>query len=176
MSSNGAYSLHNALLRPAILHILRAAGFHSARPSVVDTLADITVRYLFLLASNTASHAYTNHNDYTPDITDVRMAMQDCGVFAPTLTAAEEAWREILRKPLDEYPEHNGLRANERARRDAEDTREVTEFVEWFRGERYEEIKRIAGLIGGAGQGAEIEAKGEPEDYLTGTSPGRRDA
>jgi len=168
MSSNSAYSLHNALLRPAILHILRAAGFHSARPSVVDTLADITVRYLLLLASNTAAHAYTNHNDYTPDITDARMAMQDCGVFAPTLTATEEAWKEILRKPLEEYPERNGMRAAERARRDAEDTRDVREFVEWFRGDKYKEIKRVAGLIGGAGQGAEIEAKGELEDYLTG--------
>ncbi len=165
-----AQSLNNALLRPPILHILRAAGFHSARPSVVDTLADLAGRYLLLLASTTAAHAANNHDELVPTITDVRMAMYDCGVFAPTLTPSEEAWKEALRRPLAEYPERNGLRAKEKARRDAEDTKDVREFVEWVKGDQNAEIRRIAGMLVGEGQGAEVEALADKDDFLTGWS------
>ncbi|OCK93741.1 uncharacterized protein K441DRAFT_678022 [Cenococcum geophilum 1.58] len=165
MSAN---TLHNSLLRPAILHILRAAGFHSARPSVIDTLADITARYLLLLASRTATNAYCNHNTLEPDITDVRMALQDCGLLTPSLTAAEEAWKEALRKPLEEYPERNGLRAKERMRRDEEDTRDVREFVDWVRGAQNAEIRRIAGLEAQrTTEATDMEGRGDLEDYLT---------
>lgn len=165
MSAN---TLHNSLLRPAILHILRAAGFHSARPSVIDTLADITARYLLLLASRTATNAHSNHNTLEPDITDVRMALQDCGLLTPSLTAAEEAWKEALRKPLEEYPERNGLRAKERMRRDEEDTRDVREFVDWVRGAQNAEIRRIAGLEAQRTiEATDMEGRGDLEDYLT---------
>ena len=166
MSAN---MLHNSLLRPAILHILRAAGFHSARPSVIDTLADITARYLLLLASRTATNAYSNHNTLEPEITDVRMALQDCGLLTPSLTAAEEAWKEALSKPLEEYPERNGLRAKERMRRDEEDTRDVREFVDWVRGAQNAEIRRIAGLEAQrTTEATDMEGRGDLEDYLTG--------
>ncbi|ORY09437.1 hypothetical protein BCR34DRAFT_674637 [Clohesyomyces aquaticus] len=142
MSAN---DLFRTLLRPAVLHILRASGFHSAKPSVIDTLVDLTSRYLLLLASRTAHNAYLNHNDLTPSITDVRMAMQDCGILVPSLTAAEELWKDRLRKPLEEYEEDNGARAKEERRRNAEDTADVNEFIEWVRGDCNREIHRIAG-------------------------------
>ena len=164
-------SIHHALLRPAVLQILRAVGFHSARPSVVDTLTDITARYLTLLATRTAAHAFENHNDYTPDITDVRLALVDSGLLVPSLTATEEAWKEILRKPLDNIPERNGLRAMEAARRDEEDTNEIAQFIEWFRGPVHFETKRIAGLVAEEGQAVELEEVTGKEDYLTGTYP-----
>lgn len=120
-----------------------------------------------LLASRTATIAYSNHNTLEPDITDVRMALQDCSLLVPSLTAAEEAWKEALRKPLEEYPERNGLRAKERMRRDEEDTRDVREFVDWVRGEQNAEIRRIAGLEAPkTAEAAVIEAR-ELEDYLT---------
>ncbi|KAF2682650.1 hypothetical protein K458DRAFT_432625 [Lentithecium fluviatile CBS 122367] len=144
MSTN---DLFNTLLRPAVLHILRAAGFNGARPSVVDTLIDLTARYLTLLASRTAYNAYSNHNDLTPDISDVRMAMQDCGLLVPSMTAAEELWKEILRKPLEEYDEESGARAKEEKRRDAEDTMDVTAFIDWVKGEKHRDIRRVAGLL-----------------------------
>ncbi|RAL66677.1 hypothetical protein DID88_006359 [Monilinia fructigena] len=49
-------ALHHALLRPSILHILRAAGYHSTRPSVLDTA--------------TAAHADLNHADLDITIQD----------------------------------------------------------------------------------------------------------
>ncbi|KAJ4372425.1 hypothetical protein N0V83_004199 [Neocucurbitaria cava] len=142
MSQN---DLFQNLLRPAVLHILRATGFHHGKPSAVDTVVDLTARYLSLLAERTAYNAYSNHNDLTPDITDVRMAMQDCGLLVPTMTAGEELWKEILRKPLDEYNANTTARENEEARRDAEDTADVHEFIEWVMGEQNKEIRRIAG-------------------------------
>ncbi|KAF2836257.1 hypothetical protein M501DRAFT_1019059 [Patellaria atrata CBS 101060] len=153
-----AHLLHIALLRPAILHILRAAGFHACRPSVLDTLTDIAARYLLLLGSTTAQHALNNHNTDEPTVTDVRMALQDCALFTSGLTASEEAWREVMRRPLSTYKE--GLaRMKEAERRMREDTADVREFVDWVRGDANREIMRIAGLVG--------EGEGPTEDYLT---------
>ncbi|KAF2869270.1 hypothetical protein BDV95DRAFT_576947 [Massariosphaeria phaeospora] len=164
MSSDDVF---HTLLRPAILHILRASGFHSAKPSVIDTLIDLTSGYLSLLASRTAYNAYSNHNDLTPDISDVRMAMQDCGLLVPSLTASEELWAEFLRKPLEEYDEETGARAKEEKRRDLEDTADVTEFIEWFSGAHNKEISRIAGTLKLPPTATEQLETLELEDYLT---------
>lgn len=161
--------LHISLLRPAILHILRASGFQAARPSVIEALTDIAARYLVLLSQRTAAHAYLNHNTLDLDVADVRMALQDCGLLLPYLTGPEEAWKEVLRRPLEEYPERNGARAKELNRRNAEDTRDIREFVDWVKGEQNREIRRIAGIaMGGENQTVEDETSGLKEDYLSG--------
>ncbi|KAK5138647.1 hypothetical protein LTR04_004321, partial [Oleoguttula sp. CCFEE 6159] len=177
MSTSSAHALHASLLRPPILHILRAAGFHSTRPSVLDTFADLAARYLLLLASSTASHAASSHPEQAcPSITDARMALADCGVFAPTLTAAEEAWKEALRRPLWEIGGEGALgealREKERSRRDEEDVSDVRDFLNWIRGEQNREIGRIAGLVedsttGAAAAAAQAEAGKETEDFLS---------
>lgn len=158
------------LLRPAVLHILRASGFHYGKPSAVDTVVDLTARYISLLAERTAYNAYSNHNDSTPNITDVRMAMQDCGLLVPTMTAGEEEWKQILRKPLDFYNEESGAREMEKQRRDTEDTADVREFIEWVRGEQNQEIRRIAGTLKPvATNPIEQMDQQEMEDYLNST-------
>lgn len=168
MSQN---DLFLSLLRPAVLHILRATGFHHGKPSAVDTIVDLTARYMTLLAERTAYNAYSNHNDLTPDITDVRMAMQDCGLLVPTVTAGEELWKEILRKPLEEYNANTTARENEEARRDAEDTADVHEFIEWVKGEQNKEIRRIAGTYKPvATNPTEQLDQLEMEDYLNSRS------
>ncbi|KAF2705237.1 hypothetical protein K504DRAFT_414930 [Pleomassaria siparia CBS 279.74] len=163
MSTN---ALFNTLLRPAVLHILRAAGFHSAKSSVVDTLVDLTARYLLLLASHTAQNAYVGHNESTPSITDVRLAMQQCGLLTPALTASEEIWKEMLRRPLEEYDEDTGARAKEAKRRDAEDTEDVTTFIDWIKGDYNKEIGRIAGTVKPLPTATEALDAVEMEDYL----------
>ncbi|KAJ4288122.1 hypothetical protein N0V90_012139 [Kalmusia sp. IMI 367209] len=157
----------HSLLRPAVIDILRAAGFNGAKPTVVDTLVDLAARYLTLLASRTAYNAYSNHNDLEPDVSDVRMAMQDCSLLVPTLTAAEELWKEILRKPLEEYDEESGARAKEEKRRDAEDTADVTAFVDWVKGKENKEIMRIAGVLKTERTAIEQADAVEMEDYLS---------
>ncbi|KAI9722736.1 MAG: hypothetical protein M1812_001667 [Candelaria pacifica] len=136
-------ALHIALLRPAVLHILRAAGFHSMRPSVLDAVVDICARYMLLLADKTAAHTLNNHNDTCPDIMDLRMAMQDCGALDPQKSAMEEEWEG------------------------REDMRGVEAFIEWAKGPENKEIRRIAGLAKEAGAAIEVDALVPKEDYLT---------
>lgn len=139
-------SLHISLLRPPILHILRAAGFHATRPAVLDTLVDIASRYLILIASKTSTYALSNHNELSPTIMDVRMALQDVGALWPQISIMEEQARG------------------------EEDMRGIEGFIEWMKGEENQEIRRIAGLAPTPGEVVEIEAE-KREDFLTGSSP-----
>lgn len=163
---SGSQQLHTSLLRAPVLHILRAAGFHSTRPSVLDTLVNITERYLLLLAETTVSHALANHNDTNPTITDVRMALTDCDVLTPVMGAAEEDWTEKFRRPLADYDDlkHGDIRREgELRRRDEHDTKDVREFIKWIVGDQNKDIRRIAGLEPEVGPGG----MSVPEDYLT---------
>ncbi|KAL8920163.1 MAG: hypothetical protein Q9208_006409 [Pyrenodesmia sp. 3 TL-2023] len=136
-------ALHSSLLRPPILHILRAAGFHATKPEVLDTLVDLATRYLSMLASKAAAHAQENHNDLIPDITDVRMALEDVGAFQPQISAMEE---RITGK---------------------EDMRGVGAFIKWMKGKENREIRRIAGLVDTEGLLPGLDAPMEKEDFLT---------
>jgi len=163
-----ANSLHHALLRPAVIHILRAAGFHGARPSVVDTLTDLAGRYITLLSERTLAHSFASHNDLDCDITAVRMALEDCGLLIPTRTSSEEIWAELLRMPLEGYSEQYDIRKREKERRDDEDTEGVRNFAEWFESNKYREIQRIAGFGPPEGQVPSLGPQPVREDYLTG--------
>lgn len=141
-----AENLHNSLLRPPIVQILRAAGFHSARPSALDTLTDLAARYLLLLASSTVDHAQNSHeNSPTPCVDDVRMALYEAGALRPQMNPMEEQLRG------------------------EEDMRGLEAFLGWFNGPVNKEISRIAGFI--ASQGDVMDADSlEKEDYLSGMS------
>ncbi|KAI0998343.1 hypothetical protein K3495_g9853 [Podosphaera aphanis] len=121
---NSPQALHHSLLRPCILHILRATGYHSTRPSVLDTLTDLTARYLALLAQTTATYASLNHAEpaLVLDVTiqNVRMAMQNCGTLGPEAMLEEQDYAGV------------------------EDTRGVDDFIAWATGPVALEIRRIA--------------------------------
>lgn len=158
-------NLHTSLLRIPIIQILRSAGFHGTKPSVLDTLVNLTERYLLLLASTTASHASRNHNSATPTLTDLRMAFAECGVTLPAPSGAEEDWIEKSRRGLSEYedmPYGDSRRIKIVEKRDQEDTADVTAFVEWVKGDRHKEMRRIAGLLSDAMLGDEAK-----DDYLS---------
>ncbi|KAL8960139.1 MAG: hypothetical protein Q9193_003110 [Seirophora villosa] len=137
-------TLHTSLLRPPILHILRAAGFHATKPHVLDTLVDLASRYLSMLALNATAHAQENHNDPIPTITDVRMALEDVGAFQPQISAMEE---RITGK---------------------QDGSGVDAFLRWMKGEENREIRRIAGLVETDGLMLGIDMPTDKEDFLTG--------
>ena len=162
--------LHHALLRPAVLQMLRAAGFQGAKPTVVDTLTEITSRYIMLLATQTIAFAHANHVDTIPDITDARMALINCALLQPTQTASEEMWKELLRQPIAEIPEGSVLRKKEAEKRDEEDTHEIKAFISWFDGPVYKEQMRIAGLAKESGPVEQTADGVEPtkhDDYFT---------
>lgn len=121
------------------------------KPAVLDTLVNLAERHLLLLASTTAQHAWLSHNDPIPSITDVRMALSDCGILVPLTDPAEESWTERMRRPLSEIadiPKGGAQRmAAEKRKRDEQDTRDVREFTNWFDSAQHREIKRVAGMI-----------------------------
>ena len=139
-----SHTLHNSLLRPSILHILRAAGFHATRPAVLDTLVDCASRYLILLSQKTRQHALLNHNENSPTIVDIRSALQDLGALEPQTSVMEE--------------QCNG----------EEDLRGIEAFVGWLLGEGNHEIRRIAGLAPSEGEIVAMDASQTREDFLTG--------
>ncbi|KAL8657998.1 MAG: hypothetical protein Q9202_007638 [Teloschistes flavicans] len=138
-----SHALYTSLLRPPVLHILRAAGFHATKPAVLDTLVDLAARYITLLASRAAAHAQESHNDHGLTITDVRMALQDVGALWPQKSAMEE---HIMGE---------------------EDLRGVEAFVKWMKGDEHREIRRIAGLIDSEAAVPGVDIPTEKEDFLT---------
>lgn len=149
-----------------IIHILRAAGFHSTRPSVLDTLVNIAERYLLLLAETTLKHALDNHNDNIPTVTDVRLALAECGALVPLMSSAEEDWTEKFRRDMADYDDmkHGDTRrTGEINRRAQEDTADIQAFIQWIMGEQNKEIRRIAGVLPEIGPGGIVAG----EDYLT---------
>ncbi|KAJ5625417.1 hypothetical protein N7510_001726 [Penicillium lagena] len=136
-------NLHNALLRPPIIQILRAQGFHSTRPSVLETLSDLTARYMMILASSTASHAANAHpQDPSPVLEDIYQALQDAGALRPQLREWEESW------------------AGE------EDMRGLESLLNWITGPTHREIRRIAGFVPSEGDMVDPDAIAK-EDFLT---------
>lgn len=139
-----APNLHECLLRPPVLQILRAAGFHAARPAVVDTLTDIATRYLLLLASSTVDHALNSHaEDPIPTLDDVLLAFQDAGALRPQKSQVEEELEGV------------------------EDTRGLDSFLTWFSGPVNTEIRRVAGFLPSEGDVVDVENMPK-EDYLQG--------
>ncbi|KAL2444293.1 hypothetical protein ABEF94_015787 [Exophiala dermatitidis] len=145
--------LHAALLRPAVIQILRAAGFGYARPAVIDSLTDLAARYLVLLASSTAQNALNLHNTPVPTIQDVRLALCQAGALVPQMSTVEES----LRDPI----EVDGVMVP------FEDLRGVQGFVNWAQGPVNKEIRRVAGF--GDDTNLEEIAAGldDQEDYLS---------
>ncbi|KAL8935588.1 MAG: hypothetical protein Q9216_005355 [Gyalolechia sp. 2 TL-2023] len=141
MSSN---ALHTSLLRPPMLHILRAAGYHATRPDVLDTVVDLAARYLSMLASKAAAHGQQNHSDSALTVADVRMALEDVGALRPQISAMEERIRG------------------------QEDLRGIEAFLNWMRGDEHREIRKIAGLVENEAPLPGLDIPSVKEDFLTG--------
>ncbi|CAG7944853.1 unnamed protein product [Penicillium salamii] len=136
-------NLHNALLRPPIIQILRAQGFHSTRPSVLESLQDLTGRYIQILASGSAEHAANAHpEDPIPRLEDIYQALQDAGAIRPQLREMDEDWQG------------------------EEDMRGLQSFIGWIKGPAHAEIRRVAGFLPSEGDIIDPDAI-EKEDYLT---------
>ncbi|CAG9970689.1 hypothetical protein V2G26_014650 [Clonostachys chloroleuca] len=124
-------TLFHAFLRPSVLQILRATGYHACSPAVLDCVTDLAARYLSTLCEKTADHAVHNHGDAGDFSTvDIRMALQDLGALLPEALPVQQEW-------LGE-----------------EDLRGVEEFVKWFSGQRMKEIMDFAK---GDGENDEID-------------------
>ncbi|KAH9909313.1 hypothetical protein F4778DRAFT_223815 [Xylariomycetidae sp. FL2044] len=113
--------IHHALLRPAILQILRAQGYYSSTPATIDALTELAGHYLTIISQKSALHASLNNEvAHVPSLTDVRMALEDCGALWPNRDFVEE---EV---------------------RGEEDTRGVDDFIKWATGRKNLRIRKLA--------------------------------
>jgi transcription initiation factor TFIID subunit 3 len=139
-----ASEVHHALLRPAILQILRAQGYYSSTGGTVDALTELTGNYVSAIARQTALHAAQNNEmTLSPTITDVRMALEDCGALWPE--------RDFTAQEM----------------RDEEDTRGVDEFIRWAKGKKNQRIRKVAGIQAPIA-GEEGDEQDRETDYLSG--------
>ncbi|KAL8984953.1 MAG: hypothetical protein Q9177_004568 [Variospora cf. flavescens] len=96
-----------------------------------------------MLALNATAHAEENHNESIPNITDVRMALEDVGAFQPQKSAMEER--------ITGEQDRSGIDA----------------FLRWMKGGEHREIRRIAGLVETEGLMLGIDMPADKEDFLT---------
>lgn len=138
----------HALLRPAILQILRAQGYYACSPAVIDNVTELAGRHLTELADRTARFMETNSEaTLQPTISDVRMAMEQCGVFTQTRMHTSQVW------------------AGE------EDMKGVEDFISWAEGPKNAKIRRVAQAISEPTGLEDADATEEPaNNYLAGKS------
>lgn len=96
-------------------------------------------------------HARNNHNETIPTITDIRMALEECGVIGGERSAGEESWAETFRLPVEEMGREGAPGAGERMRgekrrRENDDLAGVARFEGWLDGKEYKELLRVAGM------------------------------
>ncbi|KAK6842102.1 hypothetical protein PG990_005910 [Apiospora arundinis] len=134
----------HALLRPAILQILRAQGYYACSPAVIDNVTELAGRHLTELADRTARFMETNSEaTLQPTISDVRMAMEQCGVFTQTRMHTSQVW------------------AGE------EDMKGVEDFISWAEGPKNAKIRRVAQAISEPTGLEDADATEEPaNNYL----------
>lgn len=113
---------HLALLRPAVLQILRAQGYYTCRPSVLDQFTEIVGDYILQTAIATRKAMEHNHPD-TPEVTlpDLRQGLEYMAAFNRDENKAED-------RKYDGDPELRG----------------IEKFKDWFNEKQNQRITRIA--------------------------------
>ncbi|KAF3187302.1 hypothetical protein TWF788_002224 [Orbilia oligospora] len=107
-----------SLLRISTAQMLRHAGLAGSRPSVLDSLTDMTARYLTLLGTTARSISESSNREES-DVPDVLCAMEHVGLL----------------RPLTLY------------NADLDDTRAIDNFITWAKSPEIEELRKIAGVV-----------------------------
>lgn len=134
---------YHALLRPTVLQVLRAQGYYSCTPAVLDFVTELVASYLMVLCEKTARNSENLPEPTRPTIVEVRKALEESGAFGPIPMHTAEQWAT------------------------KEDTRGVDSFISWAKGEKNAKIRKVAGAL--QEQNDLDEATDEPvTDYLSG--------
>lgn len=132
------------LARISAAQILRAAGIDRSRPSTLDTLTDILIRYLHLLGAQSMFFALAAGRSEA-DIRDVRLAMEDLGVIAKGRLVSNKRARRIM-QPLDsDYEVDENDSDPDGDDEDDKSTETLERLLNWFKGPQAAECRRVAG-------------------------------
>ncbi|KAI1862284.1 uncharacterized protein JN550_010291 [Neoarthrinium moseri] len=139
---------YHAVFRPVIMQVLRAQGFYSSQPGVVDFLTELAAQYMVKMGEQTRLNAEHNH-PWTPDpsVTDVRQAMEFVGAF----------------ERIDSLEKDEGELDSE--------LKGIEAFRQWFDGPKAEKINRVAEAFQQLAQTLEptdgMKVEKPPRDYLS---------
>ena len=163
------------LARISAAQILRAAGIDRARPSTLDILTDILIRYLHLLGSQSMEFALAaSRRD--PNIRDIRLSMEEVGLIARGRLVSKKRARRIWRKRHGIHDEHDENDSDPDGEDESDQSTESLErLLNWFKGPQAAECRRVAGVSAGVMNGP-VAMPGDPSqrpsfiaEYVTST-------
>jgi transcription initiation factor TFIID subunit 3 len=136
-----------SLARISAAQILRAAGIDRTRPSTLDTLTDILIRYLHLLGTQSTSFTLAAGRPLS-DIRDVRLAMEDLGIISKGRLVSKKRVRRIAREragDINEDEDEGEDTDPDGEDEDDESTETLERLLNWFKGPQATECRRVAG-------------------------------
>ncbi|KAH6660015.1 hypothetical protein BKA67DRAFT_530135 [Truncatella angustata] len=113
---------HLALLKPVVLQILRATGYYTTKPSVLEALTELVADYIFNTAVAARKAMEHNHPE-SPEMTlpDLRIGLEYMGAFNHDENKREDR----------DFDGDKGLRG-------------IHDFKAWFDGKHNSRLTRIA--------------------------------
>ena len=135
-----------SLARVSAAQILRAAGVDRTRPSTLDILTDILIRYFHLLGTESATFAL-HAGRSEADIRDVRLAMEEIGLIAKGRLVSKKRVRRIARERVGLYESDENDMDPDGEDEDDESTETLGKLLSWFKGGQAAECRRVAGCV-----------------------------
>lgn len=157
-----------SLARISAAQILRAAGIDRTRPSTLDTLTDILIRYLHLLGTHSTSFTLAAGRPVS-DIRDVRLAMEDLGIIAKGRLLSKKRVRRIAKERVDDMNDDED--EDEDTDPDGEDeddesTETLERLLNWFKGPQAAECRRVAGATSAGFMNGVTGLSGERPSFI----------
>jgi histone H3/H4 len=134
-----------SLARVSAAQILRAAGVDRTRPSTLDILTDILIRYFHLLGTESATFALQAGRSEA-DIRDVRLAIEEVGLIAKGRLVSKKRVRRIARERVGLYESDEDDMDPDGEDEDDESTETLGKLLSWFKGGQAAECRRVAGV------------------------------
>jgi transcription initiation factor TFIID subunit 3 len=133
-----------SLARISAAQILRAAGIDRTRPSTLDALTDILIRYLHLLGQQSMSFSLAaGHPD--ADIRDICLAMEDLGIVAKQRLVSKQRIRRMEQAKRDVDDEEMEVDEEDEDEDEDESSETLRRVLNWFKGPQAAECRRVAG-------------------------------
>jgi histone H3/H4 len=137
-----------SIARISAAQILRAAGLDRSKPSTLDALTDILVRYIHLLGTQSMLFALAAGREEV-SIRDARMAMEELGVIAKGRLVSRKRLKRIAQERQGVYDSDEDDTDPDGEDDDDESTETLRRLLNWFKGPQASECRRVAGASSG---------------------------
>jgi histone H3/H4 len=138
-------SFYFNLARVSAAQILRAAGIDRTRPSTLDILTDILLRYFHLLGTESMTFALAAGRGEA-NTRDVRVAMEDIGLIANGRLVSKKRVQRIARERRGMYKSGEDDTDRDGEDQSDESTETLDKLLSWFKGSQAAECRRVAGV------------------------------